>query len=672
MKTKYWIYAAALIVLLVVLTTQSVRTVSASTNSLPELEGTPPPPTPKPEPGTPEPGSNNGNDNGGGRKTIIQKIFHIIFDYPTLADAIVGSLTTIFEKSVDGITGDSSQLMGLGRDISNIVFPDENYTDGLTMKEVRLTTWRETRKVAFALIPLVAALTVWASMKNGLYSVTGYANTLEAVAEFVVSVAIALASYLLMEQAIELANNIAVAIAYDYPVQESVFAGIKMKSINFATNAPVLAMIWFAFAFVFLTVFMGSVLIAFLAREVVLVLVVGMAPIMLILGAVRPLGWMRGLWAKAFFVTLLILPINTFVMGIAIKVQKVAAALKEGTLETVFNLVIMVGIISVLIAINTSLGKLVYGAALEVADKIKGTIEGIVAMGAAVGGIAIGVGALGAGGLSAVAGAELGGGLGGSGGGSLSGAVSSGADVTRTGQLSSVIGTALGGSSNQIVSSFGKGLSKGGDIKTRNAEINSRLSSSNKNLALSGSEEGFKEAIEQFNTDKKAASFGEDIDKDQYLYRAELGKQTAEVSMDAAANAGLLEPFFNIMGHEPGVHGIKRQAKEFTRAQASYLAISGHSANKFKAPNIIYPNQYNNIDPHVADMAASHQIIMNEHRNRWSVAGEPLKVTPNLSNQTVDVVRNLREQGNLSYGEIINKAANMNLQDWIDHNSGNL
>ncbi len=68
----------------------------------------------------------------------------------------------------------------MGEAVSKIVFDVE------TLKKTRLDSWTQLRKVAFALLPLTAALTIWASMKDGLYSVTGYANTYEAIAEFFV------------------------------------------------------------------------------------------------------------------------------------------------------------------------------------------------------------------------------------------------------------------------------------------------------------------------------------------------------------------------------------------------------------------------------------------------------------------------------------------------------
>jgi hypothetical protein len=189
MNRKVLINSAAVLVLLVAVSTIFVSSAYAG----PDGPGTPPPPKPKT---TPDPTGDDGGDSGDNKKStsIITQIFKVMFDSSTMKDAIVNSIDSIFDDAVGNITASSSPFYKMGSEIFE--------TDKLS--EVRKTSWLQLRKVAFALLPLTAALTIWASMKDGLYSVTGYATTFEAVAEFFVSIAIALASFWLMEQAISL------------------------------------------------------------------------------------------------------------------------------------------------------------------------------------------------------------------------------------------------------------------------------------------------------------------------------------------------------------------------------------------------------------------------------------------------------------------------------------
>lgn len=673
MKTKYRIYTAALILLLVVLTTHSVSSVSASGNNLPELEGTPPPPSPPPDPGTPEPDGDGGDgDDGGGRKTVLQKIINIVFDYETLKDAIIGSIGGIFEASVTAVTTVDSPLYGLGKQISNIVFAKQIAEKGVpndpsdvktTMKDVRLSTWRQMRKVAFALLPLVAALTLWASMKDGLYSVTGYSNTLEAVAELVVSIAIALASYFLMEQAISLTNDLAVAIgnSLGYKIKASVFAGALVKNIGISAK-PIMAMIWYGFAFLFLFVFMVSVMIAFLAREVVLVLVVSMAPLMLILGAVRPLGWLRALWFKAFLVVLLLLPVNVLVLGIAVKLQGIAADITTGTAETLFYLIITVGIISILIALNTALGKMVYGAAIEVAQKIKGAIDGVVAMGATLGGMA-----LGAGGFSALAGG-VGGGLGGGVGGGTTGGMlaestaSAGTNITQTGGLSNAIETVLQSSGSRALGSFGRGLSAGSEI--RNKQVSQSVSQPWQppldiaNSGIPGGPEGEQDVKAQFDTEKKAAAIG--LDRASLNKRTDTGYNTVESWGAASENLGLNRSLFEEMRYKHGGNTFEEAGREFTRAEVGTYALGRHSPFNENRLKTYFPGTQ---DLHNRDSAWGLRVIKTEQKR----PGSPFRdIDQDKAESVINAIHAKRISGSFeNYRDIAKSAAKENLQDWL-------
>ena len=663
MKKKYWIYTAALIILLVVLTTLSVSSVSASGNALPAPQGTPPPPSPPPDPGTPEP--SEGDDDGGGeRKSIIKQIFTIIFDYRTMKDAIISTINGMFEDAVGDISTTGSPLYDVGREISEIVFQTEK------LKELRLSTWLGLRKVAFALLPLVAAMTIWASMKDGLYSVTGYANTLEAVTEFVVSIAIALASYWIMEQTISLAKSLTLAIAgaFEINITGSVFVGSLLKSVSFGTLNPVMSMIFSIFAFVFLVVFMISVELAFLAREVVLIITVGMAPLMILLGSVRPLGWLRALWSKAFIVFLLILPVNVLLLGIAVKLHISAMDLSSGILSTILQILILAGTISILIALNTTLGKLVYGAAIEVAKQVGSTLMSLGTMAA---GLAVGAGALGAGGLAAAGGSA--GGLapvaGGSGsGGAISGSITSGANVTSTSKLTSTIGGVLSGSRNSTVRNLGRGMRAGNAIRDHKLENQAPPSSAPLDIAnngMPGYEAGIGDVMDQFQGNPNAvAAIGPD--EQTLTSNTRLGADTAVANLRAMESAGLsardgLQETNYLHG---GRTNIEMAGREFIRAEAGSFALGDYSRYQ---PNEITAQVPNTGDLHPRDFAVGHRIVQAEQKHHGSTFRN---VSPDMMGSVARAVQTRRLSGMTSNLDIIDSAAQSNLQDWIDDSLG--
>jgi len=663
MKTKYWIFAAALIIMLVVLTTLSVSTVSASGNSLPGPEGTPPPPSPPPDPGTPEPP--NGDDDGGGeRKSIIKQIFTIIFDYRTMKDAIISTINGMFEDAVGDISTTGSPLYDVGGEISEIVFQTEK------LKELRLSTWLGLRKVAFALLPLVAAMTIWASMKDGLYSVTGYANTLEAVTEFVVSIAIALASYWLMEQLISLTKSLTLAVAgaFEINITGSVFVGSLLKSASFGALNPLMSMILSIFAFVFLVVFMFSVELAFLAREVVLIITVGMAPLMIILGSVRPLGWLRALWSKAFIVFLLILPVNVLLLGIAVKLHLSAMDLSSGILSTVLQMLILAGTISILIALNTTLGKLVYGAAIEVAKQVGSTLMSLGTMAA---GLAVGAGALGAGGLAAAGGST--GGLapaagGGGSGGVISGSLASGTNVTSTSKLTSTIGGVLSSSRNSAVRNLGRGMRAGNAIRDHKLANQAPPSSAPLDIAnngMPGYEAGIGDVMDQFQGNPNAvAAIG--TDEQTLTANTRLGADTAVANLRAMESSGLSarDGLQETNYLHAGRTNIEMAGREFIRAEAGSFALEDYSRYQ---PNEISAQVPRTGDLHPRDFAVGHRIVQAEQKHHGSTFRN---ITPKMMGSVARAVQARRLSGMTSNLEIIDSASKSDLQDWIDDSIG--
>jgi len=661
MNRKVLIISAASLLLLVGLSTIFVSSAYAGPGEDP---GTPPPPQPNQ---TPEPTGDDSGDPGDNKKnvSVITQIFKVMFDSSTMKDAIVNSIDSIFDDAVGNITASSSPFYKMGSEISDIVFETDK------LREVRKTSWLQLRKVAFALLPLTAALTIWASMKDGLYSVTGYANTFEAVAEFFVSIAIALASFWLMEQAISLIKILTLAIAESLQVDitGSVYAGMLIKpAIAWASN-PIMSMILNILSFALVLTYMASVTIAFLAREVVLIMTVALAPVMIIMGSVRPLSWLRGLWSKAFIVFLLLLPINVLTMGVALKLWVSALSLASGPLASILQLAILAGTLSVLIAVNGMLGKLVYGAAIEVAQKVGKTLTSVASMAAGL--------AVGAVGLGALGGSALGGGaagltpaLGSGGGGAgmaLSNASASGV-VTSTSNLTSTIGRALGGSRSAAISSLGRGMTIGAAVKDRQTNNAPALPSPKLGISengVPGQAAGTADVMGQIDSPQKAAAIGSD--QATLANRVTLGAETSSATLEAVEGAGLSAGDYlrdtNYLN--PGRPNIETAGRDFIRSEAGSFALGARSSYTQTA----LPNSTPNTSGlHSLDYQAAQRIVQSEQRYGSSYFNE---ISASKMQNVAQAVHARRLSGTRSYDAIVNSARKeSNIVDWINNSKG--
>jgi hypothetical protein len=298
---------------------------------------------------------------------------------------------------------------------------------------------------------------------------------------------------------------------------------------------------------------------------------------MIMLGAVRPLGWMRGLWTKAFFVFLLLLPVNVLTLGIAGRLSAAALDLTTPPLAALLQLLLLTGTFSVLISINTMLGKLVYGAAIQVTGKVGKalTTAATTAVGLAAGAAGAGAlgGLLGGGeGLSGAAGAL------GSGGGGLGGvplaASSLEGSPTGTQQLTTSIGRALSTSRSTAARGFGQGLLVGDAYRQEQLALGP--SSPPLRVAehgIPGRDQGVADLMAQIDTAPKAAAIGSD--PDTLAARIDQGVAVSEATLTAVEQDGLSARDFLRETHylHPGRSDLAAAGREYIRAEAGAHAF---------------------------------------------------------------------------------------------------
>ena len=406
------------------------------------------------------------------------------------------------------------------------------------LREMRLRAWRAMATVAGVLVPLALMITVGSAMREGVTSITGYANAREALLGWLIGVGAAAASFYLLEKAIELSSAMSLAAgeslgqagAQDWNLGDQLLGAIINLQL-LQSAGPLMQLFLGFFALFTMIAVVGSITIALLAREVLFLLLVALAPVIFIMGSIQPLVWLRGLWTKATVLTLLLGPANYLLLALAAMLAARANAFSSGIAATILGLLIALGVVSVLISMNSMVGKLVYGAAMEITKKAWGSTVGVLQLGAIAAGFAVAPavgGALGgSSGLIASGSAGAVPGMGGLSPGALSrgtrsaGALTAAGDVAsgagafgrsqKVSNLAGSIGHTLALSRNPISRAFGRGLMAGGALDSARSSLNSGSAPQVTEAvdSAAGLAAAEQELVERFAGDtKSAASFG--------------------------------------------------------------------------------------------------------------------------------------------------------------------
>jgi hypothetical protein len=445
----------------------------------PQLIVTPiPTHTPQPDDGDGENDEEEEEDGETIWQTIIQTI---IFPFEKLAEGVRNALAELFSRTVEAAMEPMKDA--LDRAVEWL-YPQD------MIRDIRWKTWGAMAKVAAALMPLALMITVGSAMREGVTSITGYANAREALLNWLIGVGAAAASYFLIEKAIDLSGasssairaSMGQAIAEEWNLGDHLLGSI-INLIALQTAGPLMQLFLGFFALITMIVVVSSIILALLAREVILLLLVALSPVIFVMGSMRPLRWLSGLWTKAMVVSLMLGPVNYMLLAIAALIAAKANAFSSGLGGAILGMLIGIGVISVLVALNSMIGKLVYGAAIEIAQKAWKSTMGVLQLAAVAAGFAIApaaAGLLGGGSSAMAAGSAVAGGPIGTGhlGGPASNIGEIGAGFTAEGNISplvgafgksesvsnltNAIGSAMSSSRNPLIRGFGQWMRIGG------------------------------------------------------------------------------------------------------------------------------------------------------------------------------------------------------------------
>jgi len=332
-----------------------------------ELENRQPPPSPLPETqSTPVP-----NDNEGYTQKTVKEIY---FPYEGLSGGIK---KTLYELFLEMERGTRSK-------IGNALFEFEERIPGYedNLKNVRHSAWKASISIAGILAPLILSLVVSCALKDGATSITGYAVTRESFLKWFICIAAAASSFFLLEKTIDLSKALESAIFSQFIKSNTdIIHGIGVTQLANAlipsptefTELGVLLLIsLIIFSLLLLIAYTAVLTVSWFATKVITIFIVAIAPIVLIIGVLQPFRWLQGLWLKITTIAFILWPVNMLMLGIFSKVIAIFISSDHASVSnTIFAYFIAVGVISIFIAINSIIGKLVYGSAVEIALKTK-------------------------------------------------------------------------------------------------------------------------------------------------------------------------------------------------------------------------------------------------------------------------------------------------------------
>jgi hypothetical protein len=466
-------------------------------------------------------GGDDEEEEGGLIQRIQQTTTHILqFPFETLRESLTN---TFLSMSVELFTGDKDKelkstdakvnpIMELGKAVDSAL--DWMFSGEDIIEETSKNAWLIMLRVALVLVPLTLILTIVTSMQDGVTSVSGYANTREAILEWVIAIALMASSYWLITWASSLTQSVAVALAQGlasaakhqfvsdggFSFGQYLFTTISNGWLLSVASSPIITIFLIFFSMISAVTLAGSIIMAALSREIVLVLLTATAPVIYVIGSLHPFRWLKGLWTK-ILVTILLLPvINVLLIGLGAQMMASTFGNPSGVVRTIIGIMLLLGLMSVLITVNGMAGKMVYGSVMEIAKQAGQATMGVVTMAASAVGVAIaGPAALGlggsagaataSGGVSAASGAAGVSSVAGSAGAAASsgpGVASSASSMNTLGRpsagsaassafgpsaqkdaLTSTLGQILQSSGNPALSAFGGGLKHGSAMNTR-------------------------------------------------------------------------------------------------------------------------------------------------------------------------------------------------------------
>ncbi|MEP7198332.1 MAG: hypothetical protein ABI874_00830 [Chloroflexota bacterium] len=375
----------------------------------------PPPPTPTPQ---------------GGVQTLVQ-VFQQIIQFPAaqVQEALENAFKAILKANIAPMRASIESAVGMA------VFGNTPILgNGLVPATVFQQAWEQVRSLSFFLWPMLLGIVALVMMtKNAVAAGFEVEEWWQLLLHYGVVVLAAATSIYWMDGL----NNIAIEMTRailsmgGQPIVLSRFTEVLLGGAITAFVAPSFSLIATAIMIIAGFLILVGLVLQFTARYALLFVFVSIAPVALLAEILPLTKWLSRLWLKGFVLTILLQPINALLFKFTAELL-VTATNRGLSLGFVGTFLIAAGVLSMLVTLNFTVLKFVYGGIQEVMAQAGDTVKGMVAMGTVlISAAGLGVVAGGASGASAVGGTG-GGGAGGAGAATVpTSAASGGATSSR-------------------------------------------------------------------------------------------------------------------------------------------------------------------------------------------------------------------------------------------------
>ncbi len=417
---------------------------------------------------------------------ITQVINQIIqFPFENLTQALQNALQSILTNSVAPLESIFSASIGRWLTSSpGIITPGGGIANG---GDVMGPAWRLMIKVAVLLWPLTLAIIAAIAAKDAVAAASwGIGDLKEALGGWLLAVIASGTSLYWMDLSNRFTNATTSAILNMSFTGEAGFQPNALTGLVFGTAGILLSFLappasLFIVIFVILLglAVLTALIFQFMARFVVLYVLVALAPVVIILSVLPPMRWFGYTWLRGFVLVEAIGPINALLLKL---VMILAVRGSSNDPITAFvNFIGALGALSILLTIDGVIIKGVFGAVQEVAQKAMSTVTGLMTL-AVAGATALAGGSIAAaGGIAAAGTSGAGGGTGGPSGAGSGGAIAAGganpSGPAQTARKAFSPGTALRGAGDVlfrqpgVLGSMGAAMrSLGGTMEQRERE----------------------------------------------------------------------------------------------------------------------------------------------------------------------------------------------------------
>lgn len=387
---------------------------TTTTNARPPHQD--PTPTPPPPPG----------DDGG---NIFQNITQLInFPFASLVEAIQNAMQEILRAALAPMQSAFEAVLSLWLQNPGIL---SNGNAALPGWDLMRDAWQFMYSIAIAFWPLTLAVVAAIAAKDAVAAATwGLGDLKSALGTWFAAVLLSATSLWWMDLANNLANAITSYILYNFAGQQffpstfMILFSVILPGLFLAF--PLVGIILIIFLLILaITIFIGLTF-AIIARLVLMYLLVALGPLAIILGVLPPLRFVTHMWTRGLLLVLALGPIDALLLKLAFNVAQYASSAPP--MQAVAAFIGVFGLLSILITINFTLVKTVFGAVIAVANQTLRAVQAVgqmvVAGALLMSGAGAGIGAAMGGGAAASSGG--GGGLGPAGGGIASAGGSSG------------------------------------------------------------------------------------------------------------------------------------------------------------------------------------------------------------------------------------------------------